>query len=83
MRGNHGLIFFKSDSRVPPGVIVPHQTLAALRMTSSLHPIARCWLMPVPVSTGESIQDAAAVHGVDADALVEELNKFLATQEEK
>ncbi len=36
-----------------------------------------------PVSTGESIQDAAAVHGIDADKLVEELNKFLATQEEK
>ena len=34
-----------------------------------------------PVSTGESIQDAAAVHGVDAEKLVEELNKFLAGEE--
>ncbi len=33
-----------------------------------------------PVSTGESIQDAAAVHGVDAEKLVEELNKFLAEE---
>ena len=33
-----------------------------------------------PVSTGESLQDAAAVHGVDAEKLVEELNKFLAEQ---
>ncbi len=36
-----------------------------------------------PVSTGESIQDAAAVHGIDADKLVEELNKFFAAQGEK
>ncbi len=34
-----------------------------------------------PVSTAESIQDAAAVHGVDADKLVEELNKFLAGED--
>ena len=36
-----------------------------------------------PVSTGESIQDAAAVHGIDADQLIEELNKYLATKDEK
>ena len=36
-----------------------------------------------PVSMGESIQDAAAVHGIDADKLIEELNKFLEKQEEK
>lgn len=30
-----------------------------------------------PASRGESIEDACAVHGTDADALVEELNKFL------
>ena len=36
-----------------------------------------------PVSTGESIQDAAAVHGIDADKLIEELNKFIAEQEGK
>jgi len=36
-----------------------------------------------PVSTGESIQDAAAVHGVDADKLVDALNEYLKSQEEK
>ena len=34
-----------------------------------------------PVSTGESIQDAAAVHGVDAGKLVDALNEYLATAE--
>lgn len=31
-----------------------------------------------PASQSESIEEAAAVHGVDADALVDELNKVLA-----
>lgn len=31
-----------------------------------------------PASQGETIEEAAAVHGVDADALVDELNKVLA-----
>ncbi|MBQ7129206.1 MAG: DUF1858 domain-containing protein [Clostridia bacterium] len=30
-----------------------------------------------PASRGESIADACAVHGVDADELVEKLNDFL------
>lgn len=30
-----------------------------------------------PASRGESIADACAVHGTDADALVEQLNKHL------
>ncbi|MBE5901227.1 MAG: DUF1858 domain-containing protein [Lachnospiraceae bacterium] len=33
-----------------------------------------------PSSQMESIEDAAAVHGVDADALVDTINEFLATQ---
>ena len=31
-----------------------------------------------PSASGESIEQAAAVHGVDADALVERINAFLA-----
>lgn len=34
-----------------------------------------------PSSQMESIEDAAAVHGVDADALVDTINEFLASQE--
>ena len=31
-----------------------------------------------PASQGESIGEAAWVHGIDADALVDEINEFLA-----
>ncbi|MBQ0010106.1 MAG: DUF1858 domain-containing protein [Ruminococcus sp.] len=33
-----------------------------------------------PHSRGESIEDACAVHGTDADALVEKINAFLASK---
>ena len=33
-----------------------------------------------PASRGESIADACAVHGTDADALVKQLNDFLASE---
>ena len=34
-----------------------------------------------PHSRGESIEDACAVHGTDADALVEKINAFLASEQ--
>ena len=34
-----------------------------------------------PASRGESIADACAVHGTDADELVSKLNEFLASKE--
>jgi len=30
-----------------------------------------------PISTGESIEEASAVHGIDADELIEALNEYL------
>ena len=33
-----------------------------------------------PSASGESIEQAAAVHGVDADALVEIINAYLASK---
>ena len=33
-----------------------------------------------PSARGESIADACAVHGTDADALVKQLNDFLASE---
>lgn len=33
-----------------------------------------------PSATGESIEMACAVHGVDADALVDKLNDYLASK---
>ena len=33
-----------------------------------------------PASRGESIEDACAVHGTNADALIEQINRFLAAK---
>lgn len=33
-----------------------------------------------PSSSGESIEDACAIHGIDADKLMEDLNKYLETK---
>ncbi|NLU53564.1 MAG: DUF1858 domain-containing protein [Clostridiaceae bacterium] len=35
-----------------------------------------------PASSGESIEDACAVHGIDADKLVEDLNAFFDSKDE-
>lgn len=35
-----------------------------------------------PSSSGESIEDACAIHGIDADKLVKELNEYLASKEQ-
>lgn len=34
-----------------------------------------------PSARGESIADACAVHGTDADALIAQINEFLASEE--
>ena len=34
-----------------------------------------------PSASGESIAEAASVHGVDADALVEKINNYLASKQ--
>ena len=34
-----------------------------------------------PASRGESVEDACAVHGTDADALIEKINAFLAQKQ--
>ena len=34
-----------------------------------------------PSSSGESLEDACAIHGIDADIIVKELNDYLATKE--
>ena len=35
-----------------------------------------------PASRGETVEEACAVHGVDADAFLEQVNKFLEASEE-
>ena len=34
-----------------------------------------------PAAKGESLEEASVVHGMDADALVEEINAYLADQQ--
>ena len=36
-----------------------------------------------PSSSGESLEDACAIHGVDVDKIVDELNEYLASKEAK
>jgi len=36
-----------------------------------------------PSSSGESLEDACAIHGIDADQIVKELNDYLASKEAK
>ena len=33
-----------------------------------------------PASRGECVEDACAVHGTDADALIKQINEFLASK---
>ena len=47
-------------------------TVAPILMASGMHCIG------CPASQGESIAEAAMVHGIDPDAPVDEINKFLA-----
>ena len=35
-----------------------------------------------PASRGETVEEACAVHGVDADAFMEQVNKFIEASEE-
>ncbi|MBR4725449.1 MAG: DUF1858 domain-containing protein [Lachnospiraceae bacterium] len=51
-----------------------------LRTNADVAPIlmgAGMHCLGCPASQAESIEDAAAVHGIDADALVEQINRFL------
>ena len=46
-------------------------TIAPILMASGMHCIG------CPASEGESLQEAASVHGLDADELVSKINEFL------
>ena len=45
--------------------------LADLRMASGMH------CLGCVMASGESLEQACAVHGIDVDALIERLNEFL------
>lgn len=48
---------------------------APLLMAAGMH------CLGCPSAQAESIADAAMVHGIDADALVEQINRFLETRQ--
>ena len=52
-----------------------HRGTARILMSFGMH------CLGCPHSIGESIEDACAAHGTDADELVLQLNEFLATAE--
>ena len=54
-----------------------------IRMDENIVPIlmrAGMHCIGCPSAQGESLEEAAMVHGIDADDLVEEINNFLATR---
>ena len=48
------------------------------RMTATIFMQYGMHCLGCPHATAESLEDAGAVHGIDVDALVNDLNKFLA-----
>ena len=55
-------------------VLTMDRGTAAIMMQYGMH------CLGCPHATAESLEDAGAVHGIDVDALVDDLNKFLAEQ---
>ena len=55
-------------------IISIDENLAAVLMASGMHCIG------CPSAQGESLEEAAMVHGMDADQLVNTLNEYLATK---
>lgn len=52
-------------------------TVAPILMASGMHCIG------CPASQGESLEEAAMVHGLDADELVAQINEYLAKKAEQ
>jgi len=56
-------------------LLMKDPSVAPLLMNAGMH------CLGCPASQGESIELACMVHGIDADALVDELNEYLASKE--
>lgn len=56
-------------------IITVDENLAAILMASGMHCIG------CPSARGESLEEAAFVHGMDVDELLGRLNEYLATKE--
>ncbi len=56
-------------------VVMENQDIAPILMNSGLH------CLGCVMATGETIEEACMVHGLDADELVNSINEFLAGKE--
>lgn len=56
-------------------VVMENQDIAPILMNSGLH------CLGCVMATGETIEEACMVHGLDADELVNSINEFLADKE--
>ena len=54
-------------------ILKKDQTIAAILMASGMHCVG-------PASQGESLEEAAMVHGMDCDELVTKINEYLANK---
>ena len=55
-------------------ILKKDQTIAAILMASGMH------FVLFPASQGESLEEAAMVHGMDCDELVTKINEYLANK---
>lgn len=55
-------------------IIQTDQNIIPILMDAGMHCIG------CPASQGESLVEAAAVHGIDVDRLVEDINQFLSAE---
>ncbi len=53
-------------------ILAVNENTASIFMAFGMH------CLGCPISSGESVEQAAAAHGIDADALIAKLNEFLA-----
>ena len=56
-------------------IIAPDPGNAAILMASGMHCVG------CPASQGESLEEAAQVHGMDCEQLVKDMNEYLAGKE--
>lgn len=63
-------------SKVTPDMIIA-DVLRLDRGTAPIFLSNGMHCLGCPSSSGESIEDACAIHGIDADKLVKELNEYL------
>lgn len=52
-------------------ILAKDQTIAAILMASGMHCVG------CPASQGETLEEAAMVHGMDCDELVSKINEYL------